>query len=254
MFESLEKREVFDSQGFAALPGAENALFYEDFSATVAEQSTLDRGWYGSGLAIEENAVLGGSAINGQNKLGSTAIAHSYHGVAIDNSLRFLVMSFDAYADWSAKSHNSGVGLNDLGTGSNWFYSRWADGWLFDARGITGDSTATFTVNGGADTEVELHIVVDFDAETVYGVADYGEGQVTTTPTYQVNETRLDTLRRVFVFQDFRHEGWSGIDVGQVTVWQSDVDPTADGLAALPGAENALFYEDFSTTVAEQST
>src|SRR5207245_10354147 len=135
-------------------------------------------GWVslGGNLSVDDSANLASRVETGNGSASASGFADLEHALshALDPS-QVTEMSFDAYAGPAAHNaasgHNRGIPTDYNGV--YWFPATHGSvttpSWLFDARGLTGDSSDIFTVSGGFNEAIHLSLVLDGSAGTVCG-------------------------------------------------------------------------------------
>ncbi|MCL4207511.1 MAG: DUF1565 domain-containing protein, partial [Pirellulaceae bacterium] len=200
--------------------------FREDFEAYEAGTFLAGQGgWTASTLPNADGRVYvnSGTGLSSQVADGfwnteSAKMAMVDNVFAPDGLLQDQVyrLSFDAYASLTyPPSSNAGVYFRaNENLGAGWFM----DGrtstygqpvWQFDVRGITGQSgnIQRFS-NVGFDKPVTLTTVLDPIAGEVYGLADFGNGQLTETTRYPLTSQQFARVDGIIMHQDYRN-WWS---------------------------------------------
>jgi len=209
---------TFMSKAFAA-----SIIFQEDFES-YAKNSNLagQGGWTGSEIRVSTGSGIGSKAADGQNNPETSAfgIVTNTFSSALSQT-EVYTLTVDAYAHISPRSHNAGVNFDDTSDGG--FEVGWvplnnplsAQGfkgpaWLFDARGLTGDSSAlevfdnTLDFGGaGFDAVVGLSVILDPLNLELYGRVDFGSSFVETTH-FGISLAQFSTIDGVMIFQDYR--------------------------------------------------
>ncbi|MCA9077900.1 MAG: hypothetical protein KDA93_22925, partial [Planctomycetaceae bacterium] len=214
--------KLFGDDGNDQLFGSVRSLFDGSFGSSDYEDGDLigQDGWEGNQMLLRsDDPHMTGRVIDGFQRLDDTRMVSAYHDFDVANSDAVRVLSFETYASSGAddgyRSHNSGVGIN---LRASW----WAvgsgpqRGWMFDARGVSGNSEAIEIIEGGFDAVVGFQVVVDAEAMKVYGRYDFGEGPQETS-RFAITQAGLNEMYLVNVVQDWR-PGSGGIKVGNVSM------------------------------------
>ena len=109
-------------------------------------------------------------------------------------------------------------------------------GWVFDARGITGDSGAFLAFAGGYNAVRTFSVIVDPVALEVFGRADFGSGPFETAH-FSITPAQFATLDRVVMLQDFRSQfsNYLGVQIDNVSVVSVAAVPEPSTLVLLGG-------------------
>jgi hypothetical protein len=198
--ESLENRQLLAAD-------VADLVYSEGFeNLNPSGDDLLDvSGWTGSPMALKSaDRDLSGNVLDGTQRLPGVAFATATRTMDLSTDAPRLVVSFDAFAsagDAGFYSHNSGAGLNGLSWWSNDLHYQ---GWVLDARGVTGNSDAVALVEGqGYDVPVTMSVVVDHETREVFGRYDVGDG-VHETERFAVTETQIAGLDQLYIAQDWR--------------------------------------------------
>jgi hypothetical protein len=195
-------------------------LFTEDFQGH-ANGSTVQsaNGWAGDAVNVNDSANFSGSRVADGRDIAGTVDGFALIERSIGGNLNGTSvheMSMDVYAQTGTlPSHNNGFGLSDS-TGATAFSggTYWSviydmnnvpgrTGYFFDARQITGISTAFLFLQGPFNAIETLRIVLDGVAGEVYGEYDFGGG-VHETTHYAASAAQIAAIDQVFGFFDFR--------------------------------------------------
>jgi len=181
---------------------------------------------------------LDSKVLNGRLNPGHTDISYCANLFPTQlNTTKIITLTFDAYAygrSGQTPSHNSGVGFHasDSRWAGGWlmsnnptqgFPSSDFEGWMFDARYLTGTPPRSFEnlefFDGGYDQPVTMTTVIDpWNSET-YGLADFGNGTILETAHYKILSDRCSQLDGIVLMQDYRSPCYGGeIDNIKVTV------------------------------------
>ncbi len=204
-----------------ALPPASAAiLFAEDFSGhSTSGGAAGTNGWTGGDININASPNFSGSNVLDGNDASGTVDGFAFVERQFGNLSgtggvhEFSVDVFGQTA--SLPSHNSAMGLgSSVSASSNRSGAYWLvlfdkdnipgnTGYFFDARGITGSSSAFESFNGPFNQIETLRIVLDANLGEVYGVYDFG-GSMLETTHFAVGSAQIGAIDEVFGFSDFR--------------------------------------------------
>ncbi|MGB0629092.1 MAG: hypothetical protein ACPGRZ_00225 [Alphaproteobacteria bacterium] len=211
---------VFAALFFSLTNANAAVLLIEDFeSHGPGGQVAGTNGWGGHVVNTNSSANFGGSTVlDGADFSGTIdgfAVVERQFG-NLKGSGNVYEFSVDVFGQTSSlPSYNAAMGLGSSASSSlardGAFWSVLYDkdniagktGYFFDARGITGNSSA-FEAHDGAFDQIEtLKIVVDGNIGEVYGVYDFGAGVMETTH-FSVSSAQIAAIDEVFGFTDFR--------------------------------------------------
>jgi len=227
-----------------------NPIFAENFEA-YAQGSNISGqgGWVGNDIRVGVGNGLGSKALDGgiyvspPGYMPSFTVNQFAPGGLSQSHL--YVLTFDAYArQWS---HDAGVYFYapthyDQGLSIGWWvvgtiYTNVPLGWMFDARGLTGDENALQPMGIAVDRPVTLQVVLDPANGRAWGVADFGSGTVTTNQIY-FDPSRVSGITGVIAHMDFRGLDWLDAELDNIVV---NADVPVGVTESTWGATKALF-------------
>lgn len=206
---------------FLSTSGAGAAvLFAEDFEGHSSGGVVAGtNGWTGDNINTNTSANFGGSTVldgtDFSNTIDGFAVVERQFG-SLNGSGNVYEFSVDVFGQTSSlPSHNSAMGLGSSASsalarnGAHWtaLYDiggvSGRTGFQFAAQGITGNGAA-FEVFDGPFNQIEtLKIVIDGNVGEVWGVYDFGAGELETSH-FSVSTAQIAAIDQVFGFTDFR--------------------------------------------------
>ncbi len=204
----------------ATPPAFAAILFAEDFSGhSTAGGAAGTNGWTGDNININASPDFGGSNVLDGNDASGTidgfAVVERQFG-NLSGTSGLHEFSIDVFGQTaSLPSHNSAMGIGSSANatlnraGAYWLVLYDKDnvsgktGYFFDARGITGNSSAFQSFDGPFNQVETLKIVIDASLGEVFGVFDFG-GSLQETAHFTVGAAEIGAIDEVFGFTDFR--------------------------------------------------
>jgi|GEM_PF-3302914 len=185
-------------------------LFSEDFESYLSVSLiTSMNNWKGDSGYVNSATYMSTNVFDSRYDVGADTYNVIYR--ALDRTLlasETVTMSFDAYATMDAPmSHNTAIGLGN-GSALKVFWNPEEDTpgngkWVFDARSLTGDNSSYESISGGYDVAVSLKIVIDGANSQVYGIYNFGSGEVETS-RFPINTSAIEALNTVYLYADYR--------------------------------------------------
>jgi len=191
------------------------SIFVEDFESYAVGSNLIGQGgWEGVGtngdpsvVIINNGAYLPTRVIDGRNPVGTGTIMRARHAYTPLSGSDISTLSVDAYATTNPQTLNSGIGFGYVPNPTGFDYFRefvvsWmvnAGGWSFDTRGLPGGDLQldVLPTPNGFDEPTHLQIVIDGDANEVYGIiacASLGTVETAHTPILDATISDLDVI------------------------------------------------------------
>lgn len=263
---------------------ASELIFSEDFESYVDGSNLSGQGgWEGGGWQGNHSMLVGfGTGLPSNTKAlhGRIDPGHNYDSYSrnlfplLFDGLYLITLTFDAFAYSETPpytnvggSHGSGIGFHqgDFNWGAMWMaHSNPAahdnpepnfQGWMFDARFLTGNSTALDWISDGYDQLVSMSIIIDLVNLELYGIADFGNNGVFETTHFDIIADRLSELNGVMVSQDYRLPYSSGAEfdniILEVFLMDNDGDGVPNGDDQCPSTAPSDIVDQFGCSITD---
>ncbi|MFC1823407.1 PEP-CTERM sorting domain-containing protein [Thermodesulfobacteriota bacterium] len=186
-------------------------IFSEDFESYTAPADLVSQSaWTGDPVYVTDGTYLSSQVLNGRANDNNNYNVMSYDlGSNIDSDY-VTTVTFDGYATTDVKpTHNYLLGLREFATSGSYIW--WGVSYNSTAHStpawylqydLGGGTAGTTWIDGGYDEAVNLGIVLDGDANTLYGTYSWDGGG--STIAVGVTDTQIESLSYLFVGIDER--------------------------------------------------
>lgn len=236
-------------------------IFSENFDSYAVPGTLVSQSdWTGDAVYVTDGTYLSSQVLNGRYNDNNNYNVLSYDlGGNLDSDY-ITTLTFDGYATTdSMPTHNHLLGLREFASSGNyvWWGSSYNStsyagrSWYFQYN-LGGSTLGAEWIGGGYDEDVNLGIVLDGEANKLYGTYSWGGGG--STIAIDVTDAQIESLR--FLYAGIDERNWtnthSGVKYksGEIdNIWVTNNNPVPEpttillfgiGLIGLAGTRRKL--------------